>query len=779
MFKKLKKLFMFLLVLPVSFVFGACKNNDNNDNNGSKPPVVTPPGGSGGENPAPQGDTYSVEFDYALPAGYELIENSSVTKNVGETVSLPTIADANLREYFLGWYNEADDLKVDAEMVSGAKDETVSLVAKWNESALKTYYYTPGLTFAVATDLQEATIASVTGYSGTATKLILPKIYKFDESTEHPVRMIAQNCFNNSDVTNVNYSSDGLIIGKNAFANTEITSFDFSKVLFIDEYAFYGSKLQSVELGALVQNVSDFAFYDCEQLETVDLSRVSIMTKINDSTFERCSALKNVTLSSSIKTVGELAFSECVSLESADFVAGVQTIETQAFKGCTAIASVTISSGTTSISATAFEGCEVENLSIYNLFAHTDFHNYSTVFGNLANAKTLNILGSEVTKIPSNYFYGASTLEKIVIANSVVEIGEYAFAGCLKLADITFPENLDISKFYANAVQETAWYNSLNKITYVGKNLFFVPSTTTGEVVIQDGTKAIADSAFSYKRNVTSIKIPASLEIILDKAFLGCTGLQTVTIENGSSLKTIGREAFKKCSALTQINLEVCDGLTTIKSSAFTEAFVPGETTVVTLPKNLETIEEGAFLYAKISAFEVVSGAVNFAAEDGVLFNNTKTTLVLYPEEKTADVYSVPASVTLVKNYAFSNNPYINIIDLNSNLVFEKVGSMSNAIYNIRQALYILADSQEVTFKPGTMLDVSVCYQLTSADVEWTANEDTFDFVVKEDTEYEFVTGTYFVVIEGETDRYFVLDVNVSGETITINSTSEISSYFA
>ena len=52
------------------------------------------------------------------------------------------------------------------------------------------------------------------------------------------------------------------------------------------------------------------------------------------------------------------------------------------------------------------------------------------------------------------------------------------------------------------------------------------------------------------------------------------------------------------------------------------------------------------------------------------------------------------------------------------------------------------------------------------------------DFVVKEDTEYEFVTGTYFVVIEGETDRYFVLDVNVSGETITVSNVKDISEYF-
>ena len=45
------------------------------------------------------------------------------------------------------------------------------------------------------------------------------------------------------------------MLGKNAFTNTKITAFDFTKVLYIDEYAFSGSKIAEVEMGALVQGV--------------------------------------------------------------------------------------------------------------------------------------------------------------------------------------------------------------------------------------------------------------------------------------------------------------------------------------------------------------------------------------------------------------------------------------------------------------------------------------------------------------------------------------------
>ena len=144
MFKKLKKMLMVLLIIPALFVFGACKNKNNNPDSGN-PPAVTPsnpeePGGGepstpeepGGEDPTPSAENYVVSVEYCLPEGFEVLSNYSVTKEVWQTFTLPEIADENLSEFFLGWYDKATEerrekiLKVCedfSEWISSAPDE--------------------------------------------------------------------------------------------------------------------------------------------------------------------------------------------------------------------------------------------------------------------------------------------------------------------------------------------------------------------------------------------------------------------------------------------------------------------------------------------------------------------------------------------------------------------------------------------------------------------------------------------------------------------------------
>ena len=71
---------------------------------------------------------------------------------------------------------------------------------------LKNYYYTPGLTFELTTDLEEATIVAVSGYEGTAKNLILPKLYEVEEDVSFSVRMIANEAFKQLDVESVTSS---------------------------------------------------------------------------------------------------------------------------------------------------------------------------------------------------------------------------------------------------------------------------------------------------------------------------------------------------------------------------------------------------------------------------------------------------------------------------------------------------------------------------------------------------------------------------------------------
>ena len=101
-------------------------------------------------------------------------------------------------------------------------------------------------------------------------------------------------------------------------------------------------------------------------------------------------------------------------------------------------------------------------------------------------------------------------IEMITIPPSVLTIGERAFDDCKQLRTIVFSSNARLKTI---AGEETAY----------------------------------SGGAFSDCEALSTISIPASVEVIGERAFLGCTSLRTITFQPNSRLKTIGRLAFITC----------------------------------------------------------------------------------------------------------------------------------------------------------------------------------------------------------------------------------------
>jgi len=112
----------------------------------------------------------------------------------------------------------------------------------------------------------------------------------------------------------------------------------------------------------------------------------------------------------------------------------------------------------------------------------------------------------------------------------------------------------------------------------------------------------IGDYAFSGCAGLTAVVLPASAVEIDDYAFYECAGLTSVFIP-ASVVKT-GNVIFHRCTGLTSIAVH---------------------------PDNPV-----------------------FASDDGVWFNRDKTVLISCPEGRQGD-YVVPASVTKIGKYAFSD----------------------------------------------------------------------------------------------------------------------------
>lgn len=135
--------------------------------------------------------------------------------------------------------------------------------------------------------------------------------------------------------------------------------------------------------------------------------------------------------------------------------------------------------------------------------------------------------------IRNSAFEGCSALEEITIPNCFETVMENAFADCISLAKINFPDH----KMYLNkyTFYDTPWYKSLkaDKDGFIRfKDSIIDVVGVKGELVIPDDVTELP-AFLCYKNNdITSVVIPKSVKTIGTGAFYGCENLETVTIKN-------------------------------------------------------------------------------------------------------------------------------------------------------------------------------------------------------------------------------------------------------
>ena len=166
-------------------------------------------------------------------------------------------------------------------------------------------------------------------------------------------------------------------------------------------------------------------------------------------------------------------------------------------------------------------------------------------------------------------------------------------------------------------------------------------------VIIEDGVTSIGALAFCNYSGLTSVTIGESVTSIGQQAFYECTGLTSITIPN--SITNIRNYAFSGCSSLTSITIP--NSVTSIGGGAFSGC---SSLTSITIPNSVTSIGDNAFSYcSSLTSITVDSENPNYCDIDGVLFNKNKTTLIRYPESKSATSYTIPNSVTSIGGEAF------------------------------------------------------------------------------------------------------------------------------
>ncbi len=281
------------------------------------------------------------------------------------------------------------------------------------------------------------------------------------------------------------------------------------------------------------------------------------VTAIEGWAMDSCQSLTSITIPESVKLIGDSALSSCRNLKSVIILGNDTIIGEEAFKYCESLTNLILSEGVKIIENNAFERCKA-----------------------LLSIK----IPDSVTTIGEKAFYRCESLSNITVGNEITKIGQDAFT---------------VTAYSSN------YDNWEDGILYIGECLISASSKEDGKYVIRDGTRCIADYAFSgisAYASPSSISMPDSLVAIGDYAFEYCKKLTTVTIPD--SVKIIGKGPFVNCESLKSINVDADNEY--------------------------------------------------FSSVDGNLFNKEKTTLTQYCAGKTNTSYIIPSGVTTIGAYAFS-----------------------------------------------------------------------------------------------------------------------------
>lgn len=372
--------------------------------------------------------------------------------------------------------------------------------------------------------------------------------------------------------------------------------------------AFNASKtLTAVYVPSTVKDIGDSAFFGCNNLDRVSIQGGNL--KIGNRAFAGCRSLKRVVFNGAAAELGDYAFWHCskiaiyytqnvTAIGECAFLGsglsgeldlrGVKNIKSGAFKGCE-ITSITFGKNLSEIGPSVFFNCD--DLNEIKLSDENDEYVYvdgclirrsdNTLVLGLASA----VIPETVVSIGDYAFAYRKNLSEIAIPSSVTAIGSYAFANCENLKTIEVSQSVKSiqSCVFKNCVSLTkaTWRTlvsvpdsvfescsaltdvKLSSVAKIGERAF---SGCIGlkEIILPQSLTEIGEYAFN-KTALASITLPQSIDKVGNGWFLGCKYLETVNFDG--KIKEIGESAFSGCISLK--NIEIPSSVVSIGNSAF------------------------------------------------------------------------------------------------------------------------------------------------------------------------------------------------------------------
>ena len=161
--------------------------------------------------------------------------------------------------------------------------------------------------------------------------------------------------------------------------------------------------------------------------------------------------------------------------------------------------------------------------------------------------------GKDVVAIDDKVFYKNNKIKKVIIPDTVTELGASVFKKCKNLETVELSKNLTV--IGGECFKECKSLTSIilpDSITEI-RGETFVGCSSLKEVILPENITEIKGNTFENCSALESIYIPEGVTRIAAHAFYGCTSLSDVFVPD--TVNEIGSSAFRKCDSLESIEL--------------------------------------------------------------------------------------------------------------------------------------------------------------------------------------------------------------------------------
>lgn len=211
-------------------------------------------------------------------------------------------------------------------------------------------------------------------------------------------------------------------------------------IIYNKSILFVPRHLNNVVIDNDITSISNYAFQDCRQLNSV-VFNVDVVDEIGDYSFMNCNSLTSIILPASIKKIGKCAFLNCKKLQSVVLPDQLVEIGCSAFRECRSLSSISIPSSVTKIHKKAFRYCEeLSSVSFVNCQLN-EFDDY--LFANCTKLESF-MIPRTIGKLNKGAFHQCTALHSIELEKDengqshLKDVDETSFLGCDKLASFDF-----------------------------------------------------------------------------------------------------------------------------------------------------------------------------------------------------------------------------------------------------------------------------------------------------------------------------------------------------